>query len=142
MRAHGASFEYFDHAADVGIALRADSLEGIFRSAGHALMQWIGPEPDGPPAGKIPVSVDADSGEELLVRWLQELLFLFQHQHAYFLDAENLRISAHALSGEVVCSIWDDSSCPDYREIKAVTYHQLSVRREGRSWHARVILDV
>lgn len=37
---------------------------------------------------------------------------------------------------------WRPAAAPPTREIKGITYHGLSVRREGGGWHARVVLDV
>jgi len=138
----GGSFEFFDHSADVGISVQAESLEGLFELAGNALMCWMGPEPQTLPTGRIAVNVEAQDGEELMVRWLQELLFLFQHRHGYFLGTEHLSVSGNTLSAEVIFRVWGESEYQDYQEVKAVTYHQLSVRREGTSWHARFILDI
>ncbi len=142
MAVREGSHEFFDHAADVGIALRAGSLEGLFVEAGHALMEWIGPEPDTPKGMKLSLQLKAETCEELLVRWLQELLFLFHHKHAYFAGVDSLSLTCLALSGEFAFRIWEDSSHRDYQEIKAVTYHQLYVRHEEGCWKARVILDI
>ncbi len=142
MAARGRSHEFFDHAADVGITLRAESLEGLFVEAGHALMEWIGPEPDTAKVMNLRLQVKAETCEELLVRWLQELLFLFHNKHAYFADADSLSVTCLALSGEFEFRIWEDSSHRDYQEVKAVTYHQLYIRHEGDCWKARVILDI
>ncbi len=142
MEAPGGSYEFFDHAADVGIALRGESLEGLFMAAGHALMEWIGPEPASSQAMNLQLQVRAETCEELLVRWLQELMFLFQHKHAYFTGADSLSVTCLALSGEIAFRIWEDSSYGDYQEVKGVTYHQLHVRHEGDCWKARVILDI
>ena len=48
-----ASYEYLDHAADLGIRVRAPTLEQLFQSAGDALMNWIGPADIEREAGRI-----------------------------------------------------------------------------------------
>jgi SHS2 domain-containing protein len=138
----GGTYEFFDHAADVGIRCRAASVGELFEAAARAMMEWMGP----PPVGKVPVrvqvSLEADDREEILVRWLQEILYLFNQRHLYFIAADLLRVADTTLQGEVLARPWDQSSGRGYQEIKAITYHQLRVCEEGGIWHASVILDI
>jgi SHS2 domain-containing protein len=136
------TFSFFDHAADVGIRVRAPSLESLFATAGRALMEWIGPAPAGNATVTESVAVRGDDAGELMVRWLQELLFLFQQRHLYFRDAEFLELTAESLSANIVGAAWDELSSADFQEVKAVTYHQLRVIHDGIGWMASIVLDV
>jgi SHS2 domain-containing protein len=136
------SYAFFDHAADVGVEVRADSLEQLFVMAGLALMAWIGPPPAEAAGISLPLQVEAEDLEALLVKWLRELLFLFHREHAYFLGTGHLAISGTSASAQADFGLWKDASYQDYQEVKAVTYHQLRVAREGDSWLARVIFDI
>jgi protein archease len=105
-------------------------------------MEWIGPPP---PSGEFrtrDLQLRAEDLEELMVRWLQELIYEFQHRHSYTERAESLKVSTGNLQTTLVGRIWDESSSGDYREVKAVTYHQLAVINEGNLWRANIILDV
>jgi SHS2 domain-containing protein len=136
------NFEFFDHEADVGICVRASSLSELFLEAARAIMQWIGPAPERSKPFREKVSLSADDREDLLVRWLQELIFLFQQRHAYLTGVSKLEVRKRRISGIVWGKIWDDSAARQYREVKAVTYHRLRIERHGRIWQARFILDV
>jgi SHS2 domain-containing protein len=136
------TFSFFDHAADVGIRVQAPSLESLFATAGRALMEWIGPAPPGNAMITQPLVVRSGDAEELMVRWLQELLFLFQLQHLYFRDAEFLELTAESLSAKIVGAAWDEASSADFQEVKAVTYHQLRVIQDEAGWMASIILDI
>jgi SHS2 domain-containing protein len=136
------AYEYFDHAADVGIRCRAPSVEGLFQAAGRALMEWMGPAPGGEETATLEAKVEGQDREDLLVRWLQELVYLFQTKHLYFVAVESVFISDRTLQGEFLFKRWDESSHGEFQEVKAVTYHQLRVFAEGGSWHASVILDI
>ena len=137
-----ASYAFFDHAADVGLEVRADSPEQLFATAGRALMDWMGPPPATGAAVTLDVEVDAEDIESLLVKWLRELLFLFYQKHAYFLGVRRLCLSDSCAGAQADFSLWEDTAYRDYQEVKAITYHQLCVAREGDSWRARVILDI
>jgi protein archease len=138
----GGCYELFDHAADIGIRVRAPSCASLFAVAGRALMDWIGPPPPSAEFRTRDLQLSAEDLEELMVRWLQELIFEFQHRHSYTERAEELKVSAGSLQTTLVGRIWDESSYGDYREVKAVTYHHLEVVREGSLWRANIILDV
>jgi SHS2 domain-containing protein len=136
------SYEYFDHAADVGIRVRGSSLPDLFLTGARALMAWIGSAPARDESFKESVSVEAESLEDLYVRWLQEVLYLFQQRHAYLTGAENLEVNDGLLRATITATEWDDASAVGFQEIKAVTYHQLELSREGAEWRASVILDI
>jgi SHS2 domain-containing protein len=136
------TFEFFDHQADVGVFVRASSLPGVFRGAARAMMEWIGPAPEGSMLFREKVSLGADDREELLVRWLQELLYLFQQRHAYVIGFSDLEVRERRIRGIVSGKIWGESTARHYREVKAMTYHRLRIERRERIWRASFILDV
>lgn len=138
-----AGYEFFDHIADVGIHVEAESLEGLFVSAAHGLMAWIGPPPEGA-THQDRVSVEAEDREELLVRWLQEVLCRFYLQHAFLTDVTDLCLDSRRprLEAVLISRSWGEEMRDRYQEVKAVTYHQLKIERRGAKWLASVILDI
>jgi SHS2 domain-containing protein len=136
-------FQFFDHAADVGIEVTSPSLSGLFTTAARALLAWMGPEPAGHEVLETSVELAAEDLEELMVRWLQEVLYLFYHQHAYATDAVGCDIvDNNRLSATVRYKPWEESRYQDYQEVKAATYHQLQVLHQPEGWSARIILDL
>jgi SHS2 domain-containing protein len=136
------TFEYFDHAADLGIRARAATLEGLFVTAGAALLNWIGSPPESAPEREETARLEADDLPELLVRWLQELLYLFQHRRAYCVGVNRMQLGATSLVAQVRCRLWEEENGRGYQEVKAVTYHRLEVTRRGSEWFASVIVDI
>ena len=136
------SYTFLEHTADVGIEIRARSRAELFGTAALALMDWIGPRPATAATVRQNVALTAQDIEQLLVRWLQELVFQFQYRYVYTANAGVSRISDKSLQAVIEGIVWNEFSRQEYREVKAVTYHKLSVRREGRVWRAVVILDV
>ena len=136
-------FEFFDHEADVGIRIDAPSMSALFEVAAHALMDWIGePPPERAPRCTLSIKIEASDQEELLVRWLQELLFRFQHRHVYPTEFIQLDVTRTSLNAEVRGRTWAESSFPRFREVKAVTYHQLAVTAHPEGYKASIILDI
>ena len=135
-------WEFIDHAADVGISIRADSLQSLFVAAGRALMEWIGPAPSSGVNCSQTIHLHAEETEELLVRWLQEVLYCFHRHHAYFKGVEEMTLSSNELDCRMAASVWDETDCANYQEVKAVTYHHLQIKQDSAGWHATVILDI
>lgn len=132
-----------DHTADVGIEVRAGSREELFHRAGRGLLSLVrevgetdsGAEPD----AERRISLEAADAAELLVRWLRELLHLYESESEEYVAAEFEALE----DGHLVARV---RTCPvqgvAVREVKGVTYHDLDVREAGGEWRARVIFDV
>ena len=140
-----ASYSWFDHTADVGLEVIAPSLEALFETAARALFDLLA----GPPArgaGLVEVEreirVTGADTEELMVRWLSELLYLHDTEGLVFDRFDISEIRNDLLAGRAAGERHDPGRRRLRREIKAVTYHQLLVRREGHGWKARVVFDV
>src|SRR3712207_4355293 len=67
-----------DHTADVGFELRAPSLEALFDEARRALLMVVFEHPPEEGEGVDAVRLTAPDRETLLVRWLNELVYLIQ----------------------------------------------------------------
>jgi SHS2 domain-containing protein len=137
-----AHFREIEHTADIGIEVEADSAAGLFSCAGQALFSLM-VHPEGIRAREVrEETVTAEDWENLFHDWLSHLLHHFL-QDGFIaatisvLDIDETHIHAR-LTGEKL-----DYERHDFQtEIKAVTYHQLSVRNENGHWTARVIFDV
>lgn len=157
---------FLDHTADVGIDVEAPDLAGLLHRAALGMTALLrGEEEDGAPSGggaerepRAPdaaepggtaesagaerppesVTLAADGPAGLLAAWLRELLFLHDARDVDYLGAEFLSVTDTALRARVRT----EPTRGAVREIKGVTYHELSARRVGPRWEARVIFDV
>jgi SHS2 domain-containing protein len=138
------TIETFDHTADVGLRIQADNLDDLFRTAAEGVFDSIVANRDEVRiAAREPVSLQARATDELLVTWLNELIFRCETRHRLYtqfdvhLADDGLSLQAE-IGGE---SIDRDRHLLDH-EVKAVTRHGLSLRREGEGWLAELILDI
>jgi len=138
----GGSWSVFDHTADLGVEIVAPTLEEIYRTAACALFAQIVDPATVMPRLQREVRVTGTDHEELLVRWLAELLSVHDAEGLLFRDFAIEELSEGRLTGRARGEACDPQRHDLRGEIKAVTYHQISVRRDGSSWRARVILDV
>ncbi len=136
------SWTPFDHTADLGVDITAPTLPELFRVAAAALFdQMIGLEAV-VPARAFPVSVTAANREELMVRWLAELLYLHDAQDLLFSRFEMEHVEETSLRGVAWGEPFDAARHQMKTGIKAVTYHQIEVRPDAGGWRGRVIFDV
>lgn len=138
--------EMLDHTADVGFELSAPTLGGLFEEARRALLlvAFERPPEDGPEEREVRLS--APDRETLLVRWLNELVYLVQD--AGFVPARaglevgETSAEEHALEARLAGAPLLLEEYGWQGEIKSATFHGLEVRLEDGGWRARVILDV
>ncbi len=139
------SYQVFDHTADIGLEVRAPTLRMLFEHAAFAVFDiMLETDPVGAPddSDDLDLSVAAADLEELMVRWLAELLYLHDAKGVVPRRFSVTDISADRLAARVTWESYDPHRHHVKTEVKAVTYHQASVRQEGGLWRARLVLDV
>lgn len=136
-------YTIIEHTADIGVAVEASDLAGIFVNAAVAMFdimaQRHAPAP-GSSREKINVKISAERTDELLVRWLNELLSLSATRGLIFAEYEVNRIDGHSLDISV-----QGEKRSDYTfkaEIKAATYNDLELVHTASAYTAKVIFDV
>ncbi|MEE9130640.1 MAG: archease [Phycisphaerales bacterium] len=136
-------FELFEHTADVGLRIRAADLNGLFAEAARGLFSLIVENMDDVrPGRQRTFCLEADNPTELLCDWLAELLFVFDTKHLLFVEFD-VRINAeHKLEATARGETVDETRHRLDHEVKAITYHGLTVRRDGPGWMAEVIVDI
>lgn len=135
-------YQPISHTADIGFKVWGGTLEELFSNAARAVTENLVEISDGIPNQTVFVQLNADSLEELLVKWLNEIVFLFETQslmglgfHVLQCDPKNFKAAIHGLH-------WDPAQYPLKTQIKAVTFHEMSVRKKGDQFEVQVILDV
>lgn len=138
------NFEFFEHTADIGIRVYGETLTDLFNNSAQALFQII---LDYQPKSKIEKKVElkADSFEDLLVIWLNELISgLFADK---FLPAKfNIVIEDNRQEKIIKADMVGENFSPYENkinmEIKAATYHNLKIQRTCEGYKAEIIFDV
>jgi SHS2 domain-containing protein len=135
-------YEVIEHTADIGLRLRAATLDLLFAEAGRALMGLLFQE-----GGEVfpvlnhTVQLESADRNTLLVDWLNELLYLASARHLVFVQFD-VRLTDNRLVAQIRGETADPARHTPDHEIKAITYHKLKVEQEGQGWMAEVILDI
>lgn len=138
-----APYEVIDHTADIGIRVAGSSLNELFANAAEAMFDvMVASRPDLIANINVPVDVEAAAPDELLVKWLQELLYVFDTRHLVLSNFYIDEITDKTLSGTAKGMKFDKLRHEMKRQIKAVTYHKLTLEKKADTWHAQVIFDI
>ncbi|MDD5254652.1 MAG: archease [Candidatus Omnitrophica bacterium] len=135
------TYSFLEHTADIAIRVKARTLKTLFKNAALAMFDIMAEKKTRHAREKVLyVTVKADSLEDLLARWLNDLLSLSSAKSFICSRIKIESVSAQALKAKVFAR-----GISAYRlrtEIKAVTYHELSIRRRGSLWTGKVVFDV
>jgi len=87
---------------------------------------------------KRPVKVAAATREELLVDFLSQALYLCDvHNEAYF------DVNIKQLTDTHIIAVLHGIAVTGFEnEIKAVTYHNLSIQQKSNEWYATLVFDI
>ncbi len=137
--------ETFDHTADVGLRITGTDLDDLFRTAAEGVFDYIVANRDAVRvASREPVALTADGALDLLVAWLNELIFRCETKHTLYTLFEVLVAGdGRSLRAEVGGEPIDRDRHELDHEVKAVTHHALDLHADERGgWVAEVILDI
>ena len=94
------SYEILDHTADVCLRVYGKSFEEILKNAALGMMELITDREKVEPSEPVQIKAEGETREELLVRWLQEILYLHQVKKMFFHHFEVDRVTEIQVTGK------------------------------------------
>jgi len=88
------------------------------------------------------IAVAGEDLEDLLVNFLREVLYLFNGERWVVIDCRPLQITNKHIVALLTGEPYSRAKHQVKMEIKAVTYHGLSIKKAKTGWVGRVICDV
>ena len=138
-------YRFIDHTADVAADLDGRTPGELFTSAMQALADTITALERVHPVVTQSVTLDAPAIEDLLVDWLNELLYRFEVQNMVFSEADvtvDPRDGRWFLTATARGELFDPARHPACVLVKSATYHSLRVTHEHGTWRARIVFDI
>jgi SHS2 domain-containing protein len=136
-------YRLIDHTGDIAMLVRAATLPSLYDAAARALFDVILDVRTVEPRERLEVVIeDAADAEDLLVRFLSELLFLHDSRDWVFRGAEILEMGSDRLRADAVGERFEPARHAILRQVKAVTYHRLLLSEDAEGWSARLVLDL
>jgi SHS2 domain-containing protein len=135
-------YQIIDHTADLGIIIKGADVKNLFILAAKAMIEIM---VKGGISGKTAIRdvlVEGEDFSDLMVRWLGEILYIFAAEKLIADSIEIRSLSPTQLKATLALASFEPEHHQVKREIKAVTYHQISVDQVNDGWEARVIFDI
>ena len=136
------SWELLDHTADVRLFVRGDDITDLFITAARALSELLIGVVRPDTIEYRTIRAEGEGFEELLVDWLREILFLLQGEGIIVVEHDIIEIDGAHLEAQCGCAAFDQETMSVKTDIKAITYHDLSVIEDDRGVSARIVCDV
>ncbi|MEA3368829.1 MAG: archease [Candidatus Ratteibacteria bacterium] len=143
-----ARYEIIPHTADIGLRVFGRDLKELFSTAARGMLSLVLDDlNDFTPREETRIKVSGLSVEELLVSWLGELLYKLTEERWLGIEfdisslgeRENKFFLTAAVKGQKI----EYNKTPLKREIKAVTYHNLTIKKNnGGICSVEIIFDV
>ena len=135
-------YEYFDVAADVGVAAWGKDLPGCLRQCALGVFNLIVPTAAVQPIESREVAARGGSVDALLVNWLNECLYVHDLEGFVVSDVATPEVTATGVHALLRGEPADPSRHPRGPVVKAATYHGLEVSQAPGRVSARVVLDI
>ena len=138
----GKAFEIIDHTADVGIIAYGTDMRQLFSNAALALFSLIIDTES--IEGKLQHNLEVTSKDrdDLLVEWLNELIYLFDAEHILFNRFEIESLSRNQLKAICYGESFDPLRHKIKTGVKAATYHLLKIDKNNSGYKAQIIFDI
>ena len=136
-----AGFEPLEHTADLKLRAWAPGLRGLIEQAARGMISLL-VEAGLEPSSHLEVSGAGNNAEETLVDCLREILLLPEFEAMMPVAAEVLEADERRARCSVGVVPLQQAADHRGQDIKAVTYHDLSIRRAHDHLEVEVVFDV
>ena len=139
-----SGFRALEHTADRALEAWGPGLPELFCAAAEGMFSESVSCAAIEPEQEWRVQVEADNLEELLRAWLAELVWVSERDEASVcrVEVEEVQQEPYRARGRA----WGGPPPADMPHtgapVKAVTYHDLRVWKDGGLWRANVVFDV
>ena len=136
------SYELLDHTADLSIRVTGRSFGEFLRNASLAMTEQIADTDRVEPSVKEVIEATGETKEEILVRLLNEILYLHETGKLVFKDIRVEVSNENKAAAELWGEKYDFAKHELALEIKAVTYHGLKIEMVNDKFTADIVFDI
>jgi SHS2 domain-containing protein len=136
------TFEVLDHTADIGIIAYGTDIKQVFANAAAGMASLIINPDEIDDHIHRNIELKSYDDENLLVEWLNELLYIFDVEHILFKRIEVTNLQNSKIETRCYGDRIDFQRHRIKREIKAATYHMLTLDKKDTIYSAQIIFDI
>ena len=140
------TYRFIDHDSDIAVEVNGSSLEELFSASAKAWKEVTVAKSIVSNKDSNQINLEQPTSEELLVSFLDELNYLFHTKKWVTGSVEAIWISEEdkiwtlsaKLKGEPFSSLKHKTGS----EIKAITFHQVNIKKSGIYFSTRLVFDI
>ncbi len=140
------NYELFPHPADQGIRGYGETLEEAFQEIAKALQSIMADLDKVENKKTSKIKIEAEDTESLLIKWLNELLYLFDVKGTIYKEFKvKINKDKKVLKAEVKGEEYNIEKHGPGDIVKAITYNELKIeKREGKKqrWMVQCVVDM
>jgi SHS2 domain-containing protein len=137
-------YEFFAHTADAKFQAFGQSLEEAFTNAAYATVSLMWDREEIARKVRLPVEVQGRDLEQLLVNFLEEILYLLDSRMFLLHDVEKIKIREEMDLFKIDGIFVGDYAGTQYEpfgDVKAITYDELEIHSNS-FFMVQVVVDV
>lgn len=135
-------FKILEHPADIGIEAYGSNLKAAFEQSAIALMSVILDSSNINNTESRLIEMFASDYEQLLVKWLSEVLYLYDGENFVAGGFEIETLTSNYLKAKVKVEKFNIFKHPTKLDVKGITYHQIFIKEDETGGLVRVYLDI
>lgn len=135
-------YKLIPHTADIAIKVTGKDLKELFANAAYGMFDIIADLEGITGSVSVDVSLQALTHEELLVAWLDELLYNFYTKGIIFFEFDIIDLGMDRLKARACGRHIGENKNRLKTEIKAVTFHDLNVQETRDGFSTQIVFDV
>jgi len=135
-------YRQFYHTADLGIEVFGGTAGELFTNAAFAIFDILTELDCVEPRETRRIAAEGVDMDDLLVNFLRESLYLFNGERWLAKQFTLLEFGDDRLVSEAKGEPFDPDKHRIKTELKAVTYHQLGIRKTPKHFTTKVVFDV
>jgi SHS2 domain-containing protein len=135
-------YEQVPHTADIAARIYGKDLPELFENAAFAMMDMMADLEGLSATEKVEVQAGGDSAEELLISWLNEVLYISSTGHILFTEFNIKSFGENELKAEAKGEKVKEGPERIKNEIKAATYHDLEIKKTENGYEITVVFDI
>ncbi len=148
-------YKLIEHTGDLAFVAYGKDVRELFQNAAFALFDVYADlsKVEENIERQVDINIQIETGteesagmgidyEQLLVKWLNELLYLNEVEDLLFKRFNVVELTAGRLSATAFGERFDKKRHAILTPLKAATYHRIEVVQEPDRWHARVVVDL
>jgi SHS2 domain-containing protein len=140
------SYSFLDHTADIAVEVSGQTLEELFLSSAAAWKESVVEQKEFRVSDSKNISITSESLEILLVQFLSELNYFLLTKKWLINSIEELKITEqnerYHLNAKIYGEEYDSKKHILKAEVKAVTFHQMEIKKRKNEFSTSIVFDI